>query len=210
MRRIFETTLEPSHGFQPNCPWYGKNGMERQKNDSIRRRESSIDRSIHSSLYFYLERNDSLVWEPPFTHYSSPLKRAIDNLDNLNKNAEVSVPQSSPLFPFFSQHHQPHFFFTLNWSKPKIWKIEGREIRKIRGRLYYSIGRMFPWAVSSRSPLIYFGKAGGRLWILSRQGAAWFDIVVYSDPVEVVFVYQRVGGLSSYDRVYLAPVNIFS
>lgn len=30
------------------------------------------------------------------------------------------------------------------------------------------------------------------------------------DPVEVVFVYQRVGGLSSYDRVFLAPVNIFS
>lgn len=55
-----------------------------------------------------------------------------------------------------------------------------------------------------------FWKAGGRVWILSRQGAAWFDIVVYSDPVEVVFVYQRVGGLSSYDRVFLAPVNIFS
>jgi hypothetical protein len=54
MRRIFETTLEPSH--------------------------------------------------------SDPLKKAIDNLDNLNKNAEVSVPQSSPLSPFFSQHHQPHFF----------------------------------------------------------------------------------------------------
>lgn len=30
------------------------------------------------------------------------------------------------------------------------------------------------------------------------------------DPVEVVFVYQRVGGLSSYDRVFLSPVNIFS
>ena len=29
------------------------------------------------------------------------------------------------------------------------------------------------------------------------------------DPVEVVFVYQRVGGLNSYDRVFLAPVNIF-
>jgi len=57
---IFETTLEPSHGFQPNCPWYSKNGMERQKNDYIRRRESSIDRSIHSSLSFFLERNDSL------------------------------------------------------------------------------------------------------------------------------------------------------
>lgn len=28
------------------------------------------------------------------------------------------------------------------------------------------------------------------------------------DPVEVV-VYQRVGGLSSYDRVFLSPVNIF-
>ena len=26
----------------------------------------------------------------------------------------------------------------------------------------------------------------------------------------VVFVYQRVGGLSSYDQVFLAPVNIFS
>lgn len=26
----------------------------------------------------------------------------------------------------------------------------------------------------------------------------------------MVFVYQRVGGLSSYDRVFLAPVNIFS
>ncbi len=36
------------------------------------------------------------------------------------------------------------------------------------------------------------------------------DIVVYSDPVEVLFVYQRVGSLSSYDRVFLAPVNIFS
>ena len=84
--------------------------MERQKNDSIRRRESSIDRSIHSSLSFFLERNDSLVLELPFTHYSSPLKRAIDNLDNLNKNAEVSVPQSYLLFPFFSQ---PHFFFHL-------------------------------------------------------------------------------------------------
>lgn len=96
MRRIFETTLEPSHGFRPNCPWYGKNGMERQKNDSMRRRESSIDRSILA--YFDLERNDSLVWEPPFTHYSSPLKRAIENIDNLNKNAEVSVSQSSPPF----------------------------------------------------------------------------------------------------------------
>lgn len=78
--------------------------MERQKNDSMRRRESSIDRSILA--YFDLERNDSLVWEPPFTHYSSPLKRAIENIDNLNKNAEVSVSQSSPLSPFFSQ---PHF-----------------------------------------------------------------------------------------------------
>ena len=103
MRRIFETTLEPSHGFRPNSPWYGKNGMERKKNDSMRRRESSIDRSILA--YFDLERNDSLVWEPPFPHYSSPLKRAIENLDNLNKNAEVSVSQSSPLSPFFSQHH---------------------------------------------------------------------------------------------------------
>lgn len=37
------------------------NGMERQKNYSICRRESSIDRSIHSSLSFFLERNDSLV-----------------------------------------------------------------------------------------------------------------------------------------------------
>lgn len=103
MRRIFETTLEPSHGFRPNCPWYGKNGMEGQKNDSMRRRESSINRSILA--LFYLERNDSLVWEPPFPHYSSPLKRAIENLENLNKNAEVSVPQGSPLSPFFSQHH---------------------------------------------------------------------------------------------------------
>jgi len=34
--------------------------------------------------------------------------------------------------------------------------------------------------------------------------------VVYSDPVEVVFVYQHVGVLNSYDRVFLAPVNIFS
>lgn len=31
MRRIFETTLEPSHGFRSNCPWYGKNEKERQK-----------------------------------------------------------------------------------------------------------------------------------------------------------------------------------
>lgn len=35
--------------------WKGK------KNYSICRRESSIDRSIHSSLSFFLERNDSLV-----------------------------------------------------------------------------------------------------------------------------------------------------
>lgn len=39
---------------------------------------------------------------------------------------------------------------------------------------------------------------------------AGFDIVVYSDPVEVVFVYQRVGSRCSYDRVFMAPVNINS
>lgn len=31
MRRILETTLEPSRGFRPNYPWYGKNWMERKK-----------------------------------------------------------------------------------------------------------------------------------------------------------------------------------
>ena len=82
MRRIFETALEPSHGFRSNCPWYGKNEMERQKNDSMRRRESSIDRSILA--YFDLERSDSLVWEPPFPHYSSPLKRLIISITFLN------------------------------------------------------------------------------------------------------------------------------
>ena len=44
----------------------------------------------------------------------------------------------------------------------------------------------------------------------SFKARALIDILVDSDPVEVVFVYQRVGGLSSYDRVFLAPVNIFS
>lgn len=55
MRRIFETALEPSHGFRSNRPWYGKNEMERQKNDSMRRRESSIDRSILAYLDFVRE-----------------------------------------------------------------------------------------------------------------------------------------------------------
>ena len=43
----------------------------------------------------------------------------------------------------------------------------------------------------------------------SFKARGLIDILVYSDPVEVVFLYQRVGGLSSYDRVFLAPVNIF-
>lgn len=38
----------------------------------------------------------------------------------------------------------------------------------------------------------------------------WGGLLCSVDLVEVVFVYQRVGGLSSYDRVFLAPVNIFS
>ena len=44
----------------------------------------------------------------------------------------------------------------------------------------------------------------------SFKARGLIDILVYSDPVEVLFLYQRVGGLSSYDRVFLAPVNIFS
>ena len=43
----------------------------------------------------------------------------------------------------------------------------------------------------------------------SFKARGLIDILVYSDPVEVLFLYQRVGGLSSYDRVFLAPVNIF-
>lgn len=35
-------------------------------------RESSINRKI-LAFFFFLERNDSLVWEQPFTYYSSPL-----------------------------------------------------------------------------------------------------------------------------------------
>lgn len=42
------------------------------------------------------------------------------------------------------------------------------------------------------------------------RGGLISTLLFHSDPVEVVFVYQRVGGLSSYDRVFLAPVNIFS
>lgn len=68
----------------------------------MRRRESSIDRSILA--YFDLERIPSSENRHSRT-ILPPLKRAIDNLDNLNKNAEVSVSQSSPLSPFFSQHH---------------------------------------------------------------------------------------------------------
>ena len=98
---------------------------------------------------FYLERNDSLVWESSFTHYSSPLKKAIENLENLNKNAEVSVPQGSPLSLFFSQHHQPHFSRVK--AKNMINRRKGDQKNR---RTTYSIGRMFPWAVSSRSPLI--------------------------------------------------------
>ena len=56
-----------------------------------------------------------------------------------------------------------------------------------------------------------FGKAGVvAACEFSFKARGLIDILVYSDPVEVVFVYQRVGGLSSYDRVFLAPVNIFS
>lgn len=105
MRRIFESTFEPSHGFQPNCPWYGKNGMEGKKSLLC----ADVKALSIELASFYLERNNSLVWESSFTHYSSPLKKAIENLENLNKNAEVSVPQGSPLSLFFSQHHQPHF-----------------------------------------------------------------------------------------------------
>lgn len=95
--------------------------MERQKNDSIRRRESSIDRSIHSSLaylsfFFREERFPRLRTAVHALFLPTKIKRAIDNLDNLNKNAEVSVPQSYLLFPFFSQ---PHFFFHLELVKAK-------------------------------------------------------------------------------------------
>lgn len=83
-------------------------------------------------------------------------------------------------------HPWHYVLFHLEWVKAKNL-INRRKGDQKNRRTTYSIGRMFPWAVSSRSPLIFFGKAGGRVWILSRQGAAWFDIVVYSDPVEVVF-----------------------
>lgn len=56
-----------------------------------------------------------------------------------------------------------------------------------------------------------FGKAGVVApRVNSFKARGLIDILVYSDPVEVVFVYQRGGGLSSYDRVFLTPVNIFS
>lgn len=71
----------------------------------MRRRESlSVE-----SLLIILERNTFLVLEPPFTYYSSPLKRATKDLENINKNAEVSVPESSPLFPIFIHQHRPYF-----------------------------------------------------------------------------------------------------
>lgn len=145
MRRIFESTFEPSHGFQPNCPWYGKNGMEGKKSILC----ADVKALSIELASFYLERNDSLVWESSFTHYSSPLKKAIENLENLNKNAEVSVPQGSPLSLFFSQHHQPHFSPVK--AKNLIKRRKGDQKNR---RTTYSIGRMFPWAVSSRSPLI--------------------------------------------------------
>lgn len=75
----------------------------------MRRRESSIDRSILA--YFDLERIPSSENRHSRT-ILPPLKRAIDNLDNLNKNAEVSVSQSSPLSPFLA-----NTIFHLEWVK---------------------------------------------------------------------------------------------
>lgn len=42
------------------------------------------------------------------------------------------------------------------------------------------------------------------------EWAARFNIVIYSVLVEVVFVYQRVGGLNSYDQMFLSLMNILS
>ena len=147
MRRIFESTFEPSHGFQPNCPWYGKNGMEGKKSLLC----ADVKALSIELASFYLERNDSLVWESSFTHYSSPLKKERLRISRtLNKNAEVSVPRGSPLSLFFSQHHQPLFSAWMGQSQ----MINRRKGDQKNRRTTYSIGRMFPWAVSSRSPLI--------------------------------------------------------
>lgn len=99
-------------------------------------------------------------------------------------NPTVNVVQLlgliSPLSPFFSQHHQPHL------ESVKAKNLMRKEIRKIRVRLDYSIGRMFPWAVSSRSPLILgklvaaceFFQGKGRpdsTLLFTLIGSRWFS-----------------------------------
>lgn len=64
----------------------------------MRRRESSIKRTS-----FFLLREERFPRLRIVIHaLFLPTKKAIENLENLNKNAEVSVPQGSPLSLFFS------------------------------------------------------------------------------------------------------------
>ena len=57
--------------------------------------------------------------------------------------------------------------------------------------------------MSSKLRIPFEGKDGGPLL---RVNGGLLRLV---DLVEVILVYQRVGCLSSYDQVFLAPVNIF-